>query len=320
MKKLSFKFFLFFLVLGGIAAAFFLVPQKRPFGSYVKRAEESFQEKSFNRAIQLYLKALKLYPKHERTPEVLLAVGDIYNFSLGNSEKAGKAYEMLTQQYPKTMFARKAFQNSAEMYEKSEQYENALLAYQGIIEHFPYSEDLDRVRFKVAIMALKLKKFEPARRSLMQIVEKNPQTPIADQVLYELGKAFFMEGSMRESAEVLEVAVEKYPDSPLNNEMKFTLANAYEEMGVLDKAMQIYKGIRSSYPNPKVVEKKIEKLESMQVEARRMKTQILRKAGKTGVTPPSGGPETQAAKKPRPRKPSEPAQTIPLPPDNLNPE
>ena len=298
VKKLPIKIVLFFLVLIGIGAAFFLVPQKRPFGSYLKRAEEAFQDKNFNRAIELNLKALRLYPKHERTPEVLLSIGDIYNFSLNNQEKAGKAYEMLTQQFPKTIFARKAFQNSAEMYEKSQQYQNALLAYQGILDHFPYGEDIDMTRFKVALMALKLKKFEPARRSLMQIIEKNPQTPIADQVLYQLGTAFFMEGAIRESIQVLEVAAEKYPDSPLNTEMKFTLANGYEEMGVLDKALKVYREIRLTYPNPKVVEKKIEKITEQASQEKKMKEQILAKAKKDQAGG-KGGAET----KPSPKSP-----------------
>lgn len=317
MKKLPIKIVLFFLVLAGIGAAFFLVPQKRPFGSYMKRAEEAFQDKNFNRAIELNLKALRLYPKHERTPEVLLSIGDIYNFSLGNQEKAGKAYEMLTQQYPKTQFARKAFLASAEMYEKSQQYEKALLSYQGILDHFPYGEDIDMTRFKVAMMALKLKKFEPARRSLMQIIEKNPQTPIADQVLYQLGTAFFMEGAIKESIQVLEVAAEKYPDSPLATEMKFTIANGYEEMGTLDKALKVYREIRSTYPNQKVVDNKIQKITGQAEQEKKFKQQLQAKSKKDQALVPPGkaGAESKPSAKIPGKKPKggkEPSGETPM--------
>ncbi len=314
LKSPWLKFILFLLVLAGVAAAFYLVPRKRPFSSYTQRAEEAYQKKNFNRAIELNLKALKLYPNHERTPEILLSIGDTYNFSLGNIEKAGKAYEMLTARFPHTGPAGKGFQHAGEMYEKNEQYQNALLAYQGIVDNFPKADEVDTMRFKVAMMALKLKKFEPARRSLMAIVEKNPETPIADQVLFQIGSIFFMEGAVKESVQVLQVAVEKFPDSPLATEMKFTLANGYEEMGELEKALKIYQEIRPVYPNPKVVGKKIEKLTERSAQAKAFRKEILKKsqAGKPPLPP--GAEKTKNGTKPAAQK------STAKPPVNLMPE
>jgi len=134
------------------------------------------------------------------------------------------------------------------------------------------------VRVSVAMMAVKLKKFEPAIRSLMAIVDHNPDTPIADKVLYQLGNVFFMEGSSKEAVQVLKVASEKYKDSPLANEMIFTMGNAYEEMGQNDNAMQAYKAIRYTYPNPRVVEKKIEKLQDRVKETQKFEERALQSA------------------------------------------
>ncbi|HKX12882.1 MAG TPA: tetratricopeptide repeat protein [bacterium] len=279
------------LVLAAIGAGFYLVPRKRPFESYTTRASESLQSKDFEQSIELYLKALRLYPNHPRTPEVLLAIGDIYNFSLANSDKAAKAYEMLTAQFPKTEQARVGFEHAAEMHEKNEAFEKALLAYQGIIDQFPESEGIDNRRFKVALMAAKLKKFEPARRSLMAIIDQNPDTPIADQVLYQIGNLFFMEGASKQAVQVLEVAAQKYPDSPLNTEMLFTAANAYEELGQIDKAMKIYRDIRYIYPNPRVVEKKLEKLADRQKEVKAMEARSRQSMRMVTNLPP--GAETQ---------------------------
>lgn len=281
------------LILGG---AFFLVPRKRPIETYLNRAEEAFQNKDFNSSIELYLKSLKYYPKNERTPETLLAIGDIYNFSLGNIEKAGKAYEMVTQKYPKTIFSRQALQRSGEMYQKNQQFEEALLQYQGIIDRFPSAGDIDEIRYRVAMMALKMKKYEPARRSLMSIIESNPNTNIADKVLYQIGNIFFVEGAAKETVQVLEVATEKFPSSPLIFEMKFTLANAYEEIGEIKKALTLYKSIQSNYPNPQVIEKKIENLTEQKrdprltpSELKEMKEKAKRDAKAKGIDG-SGGP------------------------------
>jgi len=275
------KLSVFLLILIGVGIAFYLVPRKRPLEFYTKRAEEAFQSKNFNPSIELYLKALKLYPQQDHTPEILLTIGDIYNFSLGNVDKAGKAYDMLTSRFPHSSEAKKGFEHSAEMYEKNSQYEQALLSYQGVIDNFPDANNLDEIRFKVATMALKLKKYKPARLALMAIVEKNPETPIADRVLYQLGNTFFMEGGMREAVQVLKVAVEKFPNSPLNTEMQFTMANAYEELGQFEDALKIYKTIQPLYPNPKVIENKIEKISQRSTEANDKRNKILEQAKKS---------------------------------------
>lgn len=80
MKVSHRKLGLLIIVILLIGSAFFFVPRKRSFYHYVRRAETAFQKKDFNRSIELNLKALKYYPKHERTPEILLMVGDTYNF------------------------------------------------------------------------------------------------------------------------------------------------------------------------------------------------------------------------------------------------
>jgi Uncharacterized protein conserved in bacteria len=302
------KLIAFLLVALAIGSGLYLVPKRRSFDSYLDRAEVAFQKKNFNRSIELYLRALKLYSSHPRTPEVLLRIGDTYNFSLANPQKAGTAYEMLTTRFPKSPEARQAFERSAEMYEKNGDYQKALLAYQGVIDNFPDANDLDEFRYNVAMMALKLKKFEPARRALMAIVEKNPQTPIADKVIYQLGNAFFMDAGSRQAVEVLKVAVEKYPDSPLKPDMLFTLANAYEELGEFPTAMKIYKSILNIYPNPKVVEKKIEKLEKRGGDVKQSKEQVLKSVSLSGgESKPSasskGAKKTGVEKKPKAKTP-----------------
>ncbi|MCE9624463.1 MAG: tetratricopeptide repeat protein [Deltaproteobacteria bacterium] len=290
------KIFIFLLLLAAIGAGFYYVPRSRPFESYTQRAAEAFQLKEFEHSIELYLKALKYYPGHPRTAEVILTIGDIYNFSLGNSEKASKAYEMLENRFPKSPETLKAFRHAGEMDEKNEQFEKALLDYQGLVDRFPDAEGVDEARFSVAMMAVKLKKFEPARRSLMAIVDKNPDTPVADKVLYQLGNIFFMEGSSKEAVEVLKVASEKYKDSPLLTEMQFTMANAYEEMGQIDNAMKIYKAIRYTYPNPRVVEKKIEKLNDRYKETKMFEQRALqaaKAANQAKGVPTTISPESQ---------------------------
>lgn len=295
-----------FLVLLAIGAGFYLVPRKRPFESYTARASEALQNKDFEQSIELYLKALRLYPDHPRTPEILLDIGDIYNFSLANSDKAAKAYDMLTTRFPKSQQAKTGFEHAAEMQEKNEAFEKALLAYQGIIDNFPDDPDIDSRRFKVAMMAAKLKKYEPARRSLMAIIDQNPDTPIADQVLYQIGNLFFMEGASKQAIQVLEVAAQKYPESPLNTEMLFTAANAYEEAGNIDKAMKIYRQIRYTYPNSRVVEKKLEKLADRQKEVKAMEARSRQNMKVVaGALPPGAESQKSPAPSTRSRKKSQ---------------
>ncbi len=254
------KIFIFLFVLLSIGAFFYLIPRENSMADYIEQAEDSFQAKDFSKAISFYLKAYEKFPHDPRRPEVMLAIGDIYNFSLNQPRKAAKAYTILRDKYPKHPKTKEGLLHAAEMYEKTEDYQNALISYQEIIDQFQDLSDRDELRFKVALMAVKLKKFEPARRELMGIIDKNPQTPIADKVLFHLGTVFFMENGLREAIQVFELASEKYPNSPYYIEMQFLLGNCYEEVGEYDKALKVYRGIRDRYPNPSLVEKRIEKL------------------------------------------------------------
>lgn len=260
MKSIKSKMYVLAVVLIVIGVAVFLVPRQRSFESYIQRAEEAFRGKSYRQAIELYLRALKKYPDHRDVPKVLLSIGDTYNYSMGHFEQSTKAYAMLTERFPESREGRLAFGRAAELFVKNEQYQEALLAYQGIVDHFPNETGIDEIRFQVAMMALKLKKYEPARRTLMEIVDQNPESIVAEKALYQIGDIFFVEGAYKETIQVLEVALKKYPKGELATEIKFTLANAYEDSGRPKDALDLYRNIQHLYPNPKVIEKKIEKI------------------------------------------------------------
>lgn len=249
-------------ILALLALAFFYLKPKPPgtFEEYEKKAQQAISEQRFQEAINHYIDAAQAEREHERVPQVLLKVAELYQHSLGDLDQAHLAYKMVVDQFPTSFFAKKALKQDAAMMERHHRYQEALLSYQSLLEKFSQSIEAQDLRFKVALMALKLKKYGAAKGHLMELLEEDPQNPQADRWLYHLGETLFLSGDFPQALKTFELAQEKYPNSPLITEIKFSLANVAEALGQTQKALTLYQELRNLYPNPMIIEQKIQAL------------------------------------------------------------
>ena len=71
-------------------------------------AEEQYQAKSYEDALNLFQDYLGKYPDEALAPAALMKIG-IINSSLGNLDEARQAYQQLVSQYPTSTFAQDAY-------------------------------------------------------------------------------------------------------------------------------------------------------------------------------------------------------------------
>ncbi|MBI2335755.1 MAG: tetratricopeptide repeat protein [Deltaproteobacteria bacterium] len=260
-----------------LALLFFFPTKQETFSGLMFKADQHFREKHYTQAVLVYLKVLKNYPHNEFEGTILLNIGDIYNYSLNSPEKAVKAYGQVLSRFPRSPEARHAYQKQGDLYFSQGDYEKALVSYQGLVDHFPNIPDVQEYRFKVAYAALKLKRYEPSRRQLMQMYEEDPNGAIADKILFHVGLTFFLEANVRQSVEVFEAFLERHGQtSNYTTDAQFYLANGYEESGKFEEALELFKKIRSTYPNPRIVEEKIQKLEEKIKKSNELKANALK--------------------------------------------
>ena len=274
----KFGFWQLAALLGILALGLLLVvygTRPQTFDYRLKKAEKLWKQKSYDRAIQLYLNLIDEDPKNPRVPELLLQVGDIYNLSLGQIDKAIQTYDLVAVRYPSTNYALQAFVRKGELYFGSDQFEKALREYQNILENFPNLKDIDTYRLRLGICHIKLKQFEAARREFKAILDADLKTPLADQVLFHTANSYFLEGNAAQAIPIYQSLIDHYPKSSLLDEAKFNMADCYEDLGNFDRALAIYKEIQNTYPNPKVIELQIQRNQERRAEDEKHKEKIL---------------------------------------------
>lgn len=260
-----------------IVSFYFFRPEKVSYSSLREKADHHIRQKEYVPAIETYLKILDQYPRHDSIIEVLMIIGDTYHYSMNNLEKASKAYRMIVKKYPRSPDAKNSLVKLGELFSKKGDFEQSLLAYQDLIDKFPTLPNLDEYRFQVAMKMMKLKKHEPARRKFMQLFDLNPLGPFADKALFQIGLSFFIEGNCKQSLEVFNTFLPKYKDSSeLTIEARFLKASCLEELAKYPDALQQYRKIRKKYPNPRVIEDKIDSLTQKIKERNRVKIEALK--------------------------------------------
>lgn len=261
------------LALLGLMLVYGLQPQT--FDARLKKAEKLWKSKKYDEAISVYLSAVEKEPQNPKVPDILLQVGDIYNLSLNQIDKAVQTYDLLSVRYPASDYALQSFIKKGEIYFGSDQFDKALKEYQNILENFPNIKDREVYRLRMGISHLKLKQYEAARREFKKILDNNLKTSLADQVLFHTANSYFLEGNPALAIPVYQSLVQNYPKSSLVSEAKFNMADCYESMGEFDKALVIYEEIKGTYPNPKVIEWQIEKNKERKIESEKRKAKML---------------------------------------------
>ncbi|MBL7685021.1 MAG: tetratricopeptide repeat protein [Deltaproteobacteria bacterium] len=241
----------------------------------LKKAEKRWKEKRFEDAIKIYLNLADADPKNTKTPEILLQIGDIYNLSLNQIDKALQTYTLVSIRYPSTNFALQAFTKKAEIYFATDQHQQALKEYQNILENFPNLKEKELYQLKLGIAHLKLKQFEGARREFKLILDQNLNTPLADQVLFHTANSYFLEDKPNQAIPIYQSLIKNYPKSSMLDEAKFNMADCYESLGDFDQALSIYEEIKNTYPNPKVIELQIQRSKERKVEFEKQKQKML---------------------------------------------
>ena len=205
-------------------------------------AEEQFQAKSYENALQLFQEYLRKYPDGAMAPAAQMKIGIIHS-SLGNYEDARQAYLVLTEQYPTTSFAQDAYFEYLYSYYQEAEYHELIQQAPVVMQNMDSSEHIfrtyaligdaymalgspiDAIQFYIEAqnrstmmgqeaIALKIKEAIAQLDSddvaiLLDTAEL--KLPV-DYLLFQLGLNYAMEEKYGDAINVLEEFVERYPD------------------------------------------------------------------------------------------------------------
>ena len=205
-------------------------------------AEEQFQAKSYEDALQLFQDYFQKYPDEPMAPAALMKIGIIYS-SLGQYEDARQAYSQLTSQYPTSSFAQDAYFEYLYSYYKAGEYSELIQQAPVVLQNLESSEHIfrtyaligdaymamgspiDAIQFYIEAqnrstmlgqeaIALKIKEAIAQLNSddvaiLLDAAEE--RLPV-DYLLFQLGLNYAMEEKYGDAINVLEEFIERYPE------------------------------------------------------------------------------------------------------------
>jgi TolA-binding protein len=180
-----------------------------------------------------------------------------------------KQFTELSQDAPAVWDARK--QVGELLFNKTEQYDQALHYYQNLIQLKPDAPEVPEFLFRIGRSQYFLGHFDDAISTYRQVIKVYPQTMLAERATFEIAQTHLTQGEQtgtsRSAMDQFKVAMasyqgflKQYPHSPYTSEAAFGIASCLEAMDQLDAAYQSYEALRETYPSRNVIEIKLARI------------------------------------------------------------
>ncbi len=205
-------------------------------------AEDQFQAKYYENALQLFEEFLRNYPDDAMAPAALMKIGIIHTH-LGNYEQARHAYEQLTSEYPTSSFAQDAYFEFLFSYYKAGEYNQLIQQAPVVMQNMDSSEHIfrtyaligdaymamgspiDAIQYYIEAqnrstmmgqeaIALKIKEAIAQLDSddVAILLDTAEERLPADYLLFQLGLNYAMEEKYGDAINFLEAFLQRYPD------------------------------------------------------------------------------------------------------------
>ena len=231
---------------------------------YIGRCHE--EQGDYYEAFLAYRKTIQTYPSTSRFDDCLSRM-----YQIGNLFLSGKKRRLL---------------GTAALLPARDK---AIEIFQAIVEDGPFSEHGELAQYKLGLAHLALGEYEQAVSAFEQLIERYPHSPLVDDARFQLAQAS-LKGTFRpgydqhptdQAIEELETFAEEYPSSDLSPgaieriqtlrerraQHEFQVAQFYERRKQFASALIYYQGIVSRYAETSWAPKALARIESLQPRA-----------------------------------------------------
>lgn len=261
----------------GLVASLFFVLTLLLFSCARDEARSLFEKGESLRGAGAYVEAIETYRRvvlhHEQSelaPEALYRIGELNYLFLNEFTEAAGAFNRLITSYPLSVRCREAQRYLADIYmHKLGNRKQAIVEYQKAIMYYGDSTEAEEFQHEIASAYFDLKNFHQQRLELRHILTVFPNTGRRGEIYFQIANSYYVEGRLDDAINTFSDILKDFPDSPLAVEAKFQLAVCLEEKEELKKAISLLEEIVGVYPNPKLVERRIERIKKRLMKRRR---------------------------------------------------
>ncbi len=230
------------------------VPQK-----LLERGTRQEAHQQLSEASKTYQKIVADYPHSAQAEEALYRIGKLWQYDLRDVRQALLSYLTLEHDYPQSQLLHAAQEEAARIFKYSlRDYSQAIVYYQQLYQDS--APQADQYLYEIADCYFHLENYTQARIELENLLELFPESQLVDEALYRKGGLALLEKRYTAAQADWTKLVEDYPQSRYRSEVEYNLASLLEEQGKLHDALQKYRGIED-FSRPDLLREKIEHLE-----------------------------------------------------------
>jgi len=244
----------------GVAAAVLVVAARDHWGARraFDNAEAAWDRGDYRSAAAQFRDVAERYPDHRLAPEALFRLGRGTYLFLNDPREAVVVLRSLARRSDSGPWPRRAQQLLGEIFEvRQGDCRQAIVEYQRMISLDPRGEGNDEAQFAVARCSFALGDFDQARAEYELLLERYPESPLKPRALAGIANAWYVTGHFGQAVKLYRQAQQESRDPALAAEAGFGVATSLEEAGDLADALLQFERVRSTYPNPGLVEQRI---------------------------------------------------------------
>lgn len=227
---------------------------RRAFGN----AEAAWDRGDYRSSAALFRELTERYPDHRLAPEALFRLGRASYLFLNDPREAVVVLRALARREGSGAWARRAQQLLGEIFEMRQgDCRQAIVEYQRMIGLDPRGEGNDAAQFAVARCSFALGDYDQARAEYELLLERYPESALKPQALAGIANAWYVTGRFGQAVKLYQQAQRESRDPALAAEAGFGIATTLEEAGDLPGALAQFERVRSTYPNPGLVDQRI---------------------------------------------------------------
>lgn len=240
-----------------------------PINRKIIDAQNYISAQKYDQSAFLYEDILKSNPSPELRLKICYQLGELYSIYLGNYKKAAFYYNEVKALTEDPLWLIKTEEKLADVnFNYLKDYKEAIKNYTRLSEFTPKLKNFDFFQLQIALAHYYLGEKNRALDQLT-IIQSNPDHEYFVRSFYYVGLIYFEQKEFNKALYVWSEYLKRETKKESIVQAKFMVANAYESTENLKLAYDIYYSIANDYPNPDVIQSRLNSLYTRRVSRRR---------------------------------------------------
>lgn len=240
-----------------------------PINRKIVDAQNYISNQNYAKAAYLYEEILKSGPADDLRLKIVYQLGELYSIYLGDYKKAAYYYNQVKEITEDLLWLIKAEEKLAEInFNYIKNYRDAIKNYTRLSEFTPKLKNFDFFELQIALSYFYLNDKESALNQLNKI-QSNSNHEFFMRSFYYVGLVYFEQKEFNKALYMWQEYLKRETKKENIVQAKFMVANAYESTENLKMAYDIYYSIANDYPNPDVIQNRLQSLYQRRVSRRR---------------------------------------------------